>query len=161
MREDHQGHECNEEYTLDPEETITSPTQPWQACGLGIILSQHLKLNFHFFPKDTLSLIPETNMVGIRLEWSPLTNYNICYWKNIFIYSSGNYEANKIEHRAEFVIVNSWKRQQDCPGKVRQGAAANAASVSLNMSHSATIRSPGLASRYHTQHDRCHIVTFS
>lgn len=129
------------------------------AWGLSIILSQNLKLNF--FPKDTLSLIPETNMVGIRLEWSPLTNYNICYWKNIFIYSSGNYEANKIEHRAEFVIVNSRKRQQDCPGKVRQGAAANAASMSLNMSHSATIRSPGRASPYHTQHDRRHIVTFS
>lgn len=49
------------------------------ACGLGIILSQNLKLKFNFFPKDTLSLIPETNMVEIRLEWSPLTNYNICY----------------------------------------------------------------------------------
>lgn len=33
MREDHQGHERNEERTLDPEETITSPTQPWQACS--------------------------------------------------------------------------------------------------------------------------------
>lgn len=126
------------------------------ACSLGAILSQNLKLNFNFSPKVTLSLIPETNMVGIRLEWSPLANYNICYWKNIFIYSSGNYEANKIEHRAEFVIVYSRKRQQDCPGKVRWGAAANAASVSLSTSHSATIRSPGLAS-----HARCHIVTFS
>lgn len=46
-------------------------------------------------------------------------------------------------------------------GSDRQEAAANAASMSSNMSHWVTIGLPGLASRHHTQHDGCHIVVFS
>lgn len=83
MKEDHEGHEHNEECMLDPEETVTSPTRLLQVCSLQPqhhSKSQNFKLNFICFSsKDTLGPIPETNMVGIRLGWSPLANYNIYY----------------------------------------------------------------------------------
>lgn len=74
------GHGHNEEWTLDPEETVTSLTQLLQACSpqprrhpksQGFILT--------FIPRTLLvpSLTPI--WLGIRLEWSPLTNYNIRY----------------------------------------------------------------------------------
>lgn len=75
-----------------------------------------------FFPpsKDTLYPTPKTNMVGMRLEWSSLTNYNICYLKNIFIYSSGDYEANKIEHKDAFVTIKSGCSNSRNMGKDRE-----------------------------------------
>lgn len=58
------------------------------------------------------------------------------------------------------LIHTEWQQDFGGGGGIRQGAAANAANTSLNMSHSATIKLPGLASHHHTQHDRGHIVTF-
>lgn len=99
---------------------------------------------FFFSSKDTLYPTPETNMVGMRLEWSSLTNYNICYLKNIFIYSSGNYEAHKTERKDAFVTIKSGCSNGRNVGKDRGRAAVNAASTAFTTSQSATGRSPRL-----------------